>query len=73
MDLLVQISRGINFPRWVYQEPWYFMFFSLEMYYECSAGSDLEVMVVIPNDQLSAMNYYDRAKDWVKHNVTRYN
>ncbi|KAG5614423.1 hypothetical protein H5410_014247 [Solanum commersonii] len=31
------------------------------------AGSDLEVMVVIPNDQLSAMNYYDRAKDWVKH------
>ncbi|KAM3248385.1 Glucan endo-1,3-beta-glucosidase 5 [Capsicum annuum] len=37
------------------------------------AGSDLEVMVAIPNDQLSAMNDYDRAKDWVKRNVTRYN
>ncbi|KAG5570820.1 hypothetical protein H5410_060586 [Solanum commersonii] len=37
------------------------------------AGSDVEVMVAIPNDQLSAMNDYDRAKDWVKRNVTRYN
>lgn len=37
------------------------------------AGSDIEVMVAIPNDQLSAMNDYDRAKDWVNRNVTRYN
>nr|GLL27113.1 glucan endo-1,3-beta-glucosidase 8-like [Ipomoea trifida] len=37
------------------------------------AGTDIEVMVAIPNDQLLAMNDYDRAKDWVKRNVTRYN
>ncbi|KAE8710562.1 Glucan endo-1,3-beta-glucosidase 5 [Hibiscus syriacus] len=37
------------------------------------AGSDLEVMVAIPNDQLLAMNSYDRAKEWVKKNITTYN
>ncbi|KAE8705553.1 Glucan endo-1,3-beta-glucosidase 5 [Hibiscus syriacus] len=37
------------------------------------AGSDLEVMVAIPNDQLLAMNSYDRAKQWVKKNITTYN
>lgn len=37
------------------------------------AGTDIEVMVAIPNDQLSAMNDYHRAKDWVRRNVTRYN
>lgn len=37
------------------------------------AGSGIEVMVAIPNDQLAAMNSYDRAKDWVKKNVTAYN
>ncbi|KAL3625479.1 hypothetical protein CASFOL_030933 [Castilleja foliolosa] len=37
------------------------------------AGSGIEVMVAIPNDQLSVMGSYNRAKDWVKHNVTRYN
>ncbi|KAJ4823205.1 hypothetical protein Tsubulata_007559 [Turnera subulata] len=37
------------------------------------AGSDIEVMVAIPNDQLAVMGDYDRAKDWVKRNVTRYN
>ncbi|XVF57321.1 hypothetical protein PTKIN_Ptkin06aG0195800 [Pterospermum kingtungense] len=36
-------------------------------------GSDIEVMVAIPNDQLLAMNSYDRAKEWVTRNVTRYN
>lgn len=36
------------------------------------AGSDIEVMVAIPNDQLLAMNDYDRAKDWVKRNITIY-
>ncbi|KAI3911581.1 hypothetical protein MKW92_013474 [Papaver armeniacum] len=37
------------------------------------AGSGIEVMVAIPNDQLTAMNDYDRAKKWVRANVTRYN
>lgn len=37
------------------------------------AGTDIEVMIAIPNDQLSSMNDYDRAKDWVRRNVTRYN
>ncbi|XP_052172506.1 glucan endo-1,3-beta-glucosidase 8-like [Diospyros lotus] len=36
-------------------------------------GSNIEVMVAIPNDQLAAMTSYDRAKDWVRRNVTRYN
>ncbi|KAL8459760.1 hypothetical protein ACS0TY_030864 [Phlomoides rotata] len=36
------------------------------------AGSDIEVMVAIPNDQLSAMGSYDRAKEWVRRNVTRF-
>ncbi|KAL8103948.1 hypothetical protein AgCh_028239 [Apium graveolens] len=35
-------------------------------------GSDIEVMVAIPNDQLVAMNTYNRAKQWVQRNVTRY-
>ncbi|CAK9172830.1 unnamed protein product [Ilex paraguariensis] len=37
------------------------------------AGSGIEVMVAIPNDQLAAMNSYDRAKEWVRRNVTVYN
>ncbi|KAL0428670.1 UNVERIFIED_CONTAM: Glucan endo-1,3-beta-glucosidase 8 [Sesamum latifolium] len=37
------------------------------------AGTDIEVMVAIPNDQLSAMGSFDRAKEWVKRNITRYN
>ncbi|CAA7022267.1 unnamed protein product [Microthlaspi erraticum] len=37
------------------------------------AGSGLQVMVAIPNDQLKVMGSYDRAKDWVRKNVTRYN
>lgn len=37
------------------------------------AGSGIEVMVAIPNDQLAVMNDYDRAKAWVRRNVTRYN
>ena len=32
-----------------------------------------EVMVAIPNNQLSEMNDYDRAMQWVKKNVTSYN
>ncbi|KAG9452058.1 hypothetical protein H6P81_004962 [Aristolochia fimbriata] len=36
------------------------------------AGSGIEVMVAIPNDQLATMNSYDSAKQWVKRNITRY-
>lgn len=34
------------------------------------AGTGIEVMLGIPNDQLSKLNHYDNAKDWVKHNVS---
>lgn len=37
------------------------------------AGSGIEVMVAIPNDQLAVMGSYDRAQEWVKKNVTAYN
>lgn len=37
------------------------------------AGTGIEVMVAIPNNQLAEMNDYARAKQWVKKNVTRYN
>ncbi|XP_061358298.1 glucan endo-1,3-beta-glucosidase 8-like [Gastrolobium bilobum] len=37
------------------------------------AGTGLEVMVAIPNNQLADMNDYGRAKQWVRKNVTRYN
>ncbi|CAH1435073.1 unnamed protein product [Lactuca virosa] len=37
------------------------------------AGSGIEVMIAIPNDQLLAMNDYSRAKKFVQRNVTRYN
>lgn len=37
------------------------------------AGTGIEVMVAIPNNQLADMNDYGRAKQWVKKNVTRYN
>ncbi|XP_010549610.1 PREDICTED: glucan endo-1,3-beta-glucosidase 8-like [Tarenaya hassleriana] len=37
------------------------------------AGSGMEVMVAIPNDQLKAMGSFSRAKDWVRRNVTSYN
>ncbi|EHA8588009.1 glucan endo-1,3-beta-glucosidase 8 [Cocos nucifera] len=37
------------------------------------AGSGIEVMVAIPNNQLGAMNDYDTAKKWVNRNVSRYN
>lgn len=37
------------------------------------AGTNIEVMVAIPNDQLQVMTNYGRAKEWVRRNVTRYN
>ncbi|XP_074307062.1 glucan endo-1,3-beta-glucosidase 8-like [Silene latifolia] len=36
-------------------------------------GSDIEVMVAIPNADLAAMTDYNRAKKWVANNITRYN
>jgi len=37
------------------------------------AGSGIEVMVAIPNNQLAEMNDFKRAQYWVRKNVTRYN
>lgn len=37
------------------------------------AGTSIEVMVAIPNDQLQVMANYAHAKEWVRRNVTRYN
>lgn len=37
------------------------------------AGSNIEVMVAIPNNMLGMMTDYDTAKKWVNRNVTRYN
>ncbi|KAL2923214.1 Glucan endo-1 3-beta-glucosidase 8 [Bienertia sinuspersici] len=37
------------------------------------SGSNIEVMVAIPNGELDAMQDYKRAKKWVELNVTRYN
>lgn len=37
------------------------------------AGSGIEVMVAISNDQLAGMTDYDRAKKWVQRNITHYN
>ncbi|CAL5185525.1 unnamed protein product [Lathyrus oleraceus] len=36
-------------------------------------GSGIEVMVGIPNNQLLEMSNYDRALQWVRKNITRYN
>ncbi|XP_020579829.1 glucan endo-1,3-beta-glucosidase 8-like [Phalaenopsis equestris] len=35
-------------------------------------GSDIEVMVAIPNNMLAIMNDYDAAQRWVDKNVSRY-
>ncbi|XP_077245793.1 glucan endo-1,3-beta-glucosidase 8-like [Tasmannia lanceolata] len=37
------------------------------------AGTGIEVMLAIPNDQLKHMNDYGNAKHWVEKNVTRHN
>ncbi|CAN1245691.1 Glucan endo-1,3-beta-glucosidase 8 [Linum grandiflorum] len=36
------------------------------------AGSSLEVMVAIPNDQLQSMTRYGNAQEWVKRNISRF-
>ncbi|KAL9240207.1 hypothetical protein vseg_014453 [Gypsophila vaccaria] len=36
-------------------------------------GTNIEVMIAIPNADLAAMTDYKRAKKWVENNVTRYN
>ncbi|TVU44659.1 hypothetical protein EJB05_04106 [Eragrostis curvula] len=36
------------------------------------AGTGIEVMVAIPNVLLDRMTDYDTAKEWVRHNVSRY-
>ncbi|GAV72699.1 Glyco_hydro_17 domain-containing protein [Cephalotus follicularis] len=37
------------------------------------AGSNIEVMVAIPNYRLKEMNNYNSAKEWVGSNIARYN
>lgn len=37
------------------------------------SGTNIEVMVAIPNGDLVAMLDYKRAQKWVEKNVTRYN
>lgn len=37
------------------------------------SGTNIEVMVAIPNGELEAMTNYKRAKKWVEKNITRYN
>lgn len=37
------------------------------------SGTNIEVMVAIPNGDLTAMLDYKRAQKWVQNNVTRYN
>ncbi|KAL6654041.1 hypothetical protein ACP70R_007506 [Stipagrostis hirtigluma subsp. patula] len=36
------------------------------------AGTGIQTMVAVPNDLLAAVADYDRAKEWVKENVTKY-
>ncbi|XP_020240231.1 glucan endo-1,3-beta-glucosidase 8 [Cajanus cajan] len=49
------------------------LFDAYESSMDALAGSGIEVMVGIPNNLLAEMNDYDRALQWVKKNVTRYN
>lgn len=36
------------------------------------AGSDIEVMIAVSNQELETMTDFDKAKEWVKANVTKY-
>lgn len=36
------------------------------------AGSGIQVMLGIPNNQLARFGDYDKAKDWVKENVSKH-
>lgn len=36
------------------------------------AGTDIEVMVAIPNNLLDLMTSEKNAREWVRHNVSRY-
>jgi len=36
------------------------------------AGTGIETMIAVPNDMLAAVADYDRARQWVKDNVTKY-
>lgn len=49
------------------------LFDAAESTMKALAGSGIEVMVAIPNDQLAAMANYKRAQQWVSRNITRYN
>ncbi|XP_062197696.1 glucan endo-1,3-beta-glucosidase 8-like [Phragmites australis] len=36
------------------------------------AGTGIETMIAVPNDMLAAVSDYERARKWVKENVTKY-
>lgn len=36
------------------------------------AGTDIEVMLAVSNQELKTMTDFDKAKEWVKANVTKY-
>jgi hypothetical protein len=36
------------------------------------AGTSIETMIAVPNDMLAAVADYDRARRWVRDNVTKY-
>lgn len=36
------------------------------------AGTGIQVMLGVPNNQLMYLNDYDNAKDWVKQNVSKH-
>lgn len=61
--MVVQMLKDnkINKIKLFDSDPWTVKFF---------AGTGIEVMLGIPNDQLSSINHYGKAKDWVKKNLT---
>lgn len=57
-------DNGISKVKLFDSDPWTVNFF---------AGTGIEVMLGIPNNHLKTLaNDYDKAKDWVKHNVTKH-
>ena len=57
-------DNGIKMVKIFDTDPWILGAFS---------GTDIEVMVGIPNDQLKKLSKsVDEAEDWVKHNVSKH-
>ncbi|XP_042481341.1 glucan endo-1,3-beta-glucosidase 8 [Macadamia integrifolia] len=65
-DVVTQMLKDNNFEKVK-------LFDADEFTLSSLAGSTIEVMVAIPNNMLADLNNYNKAKQWVKRNVTRYN